>query len=234
MNFGELHLPTKAGMDDASLRWIDFSINQLLIVIAVLLTLLVILDFIRLWPMLQACMIRARGNISMEHSVRQARVRNHCAQICLLIFCIIASCYYFAGEEFLSQLDLGWRSLAIIGIMCGYLILRSLIYRLVSTAWPLPRADSETRTAVHTALYNYFLIAVCTMLLAIGIMSLLRVPYDARRLGLLIIIGFFWLLSLVRTGQILRGNCTGLGMFLYLCALEILPTTVLVAIALIL
>jgi len=191
-----------------------------------------ILDFIRLWPMLQGCLVRSRGNITMEHSVRQARVRNNCALVCLLAFCLLAS--RFAGEDFGGGVDALWRTPLIIGGVCAYLILRRIIYKIIMATNPPVRNDTETRLAIHSALYNYFIVAVFAMLTAFGVMSLFSIEDAIKSYVLLGIFALFLLLALLRISQILSANCSGLRMFLYLCALELLPLGALVATALIL
>jgi len=234
MDFGELHLPYTAEAVQPATGWMHCGVNQILVVLCVLLAMLVVLDFIRLWPMLRSCMIRARGNISMEHSLRQARVRSRCAWICLLAFCLMADCYNFAGDGFLPDLQAEWRVPVCLGLMLGYLIFRKLSFHITLGCQPLLRCDSETQRAIHTALFNYFIVAVSFALLLILIFSIFAVPYGTRRAILLWIYGFFILLSIVRTGQILLPYCSGLGMFLYLCALEILPLAALLVTVLLL
>jgi len=231
-DFGHLHLPTTPAEAPAEPLWSQITLNQVLIVVAVLLSIVAILDLIRILPTLKSCMIRSRGNVSMEHSMSQARMRNRCGAIMLLSFCLIADRHNFAGADFAAWVPSSLHCLSIIALMVAYLLVRKIIFSLVISAWPLTHSDSETSAALHTSLYNYFIVGMLILLPVVAILDALKLQNTVIQQVALGILGFFFLLTIIRLGQILRTNCSGLGMFLYLCALEILPLGALILAAL--
>ena len=73
------------------------------------------------------------------------------------------------------------------------------------------------------------------MLILVGIFSIAGgISVRAARLVLLTVIGLSFLMSGVRSAQILAQHCNGLAAFLYLCGLELMPATLLVLSAVVL
>ena len=78
-------------------------------------------------------------------------------------------------------------------------------------------------------------LVVGIVLVLVGIFSIAGgISVRAARLVLLTVIGLSFLMSGVRSAQILAQHCNGLAAFLYLCGLELMPATLLVLSAVVL
>lgn len=151
------------------------------------------------------CVWRWRGNFILEASIPYQRTRNiltlaMAAPLCMIIY----------------RFDLvDWRLLA------GFLLLRALIrWGLAGTAG---RHRNEYRHA-GICFLNYFIILVILMLVSLAFMRVFTdTPDSSARVVLWVEAGLVYLLHLVRKTQILRSAFPALQVFLYLCALEIVP-----------
>lgn len=218
MDFGKLHLPLYPD-DAAPLCWADVTVNRILVVAAVLLALLALRDYLKLLPLLRGSLVRSRGNIEIEHSVSQARNRNRCASVALFIFVLMADRYSLYPAPFLEKLPQELRVAATLGVLSAFILLRFLIFRAIR----LSRTDSESRSAVHSALYNYFLAFLPLMLATLALLWAFKTPDSFLRWALWLETAAFLGLALLRESQILAGKYSPLQTFLYLCALELIP-----------
>lgn len=204
--------------------WIEIPINRIFVLVAIALALLVLRDYLKLVPLLSGSLVRCRGNIEIEHSVSQARGRNRCALVGLFILALLTDRYKLYPADFLGVIPQAWQALATLSVLVSYIILRAIIF----TFFRLPKLDSESRKAAHTAIYNYFLAFLPLMLASIGILWIFKANDSVVRWTLWVeTFAFLWL-TLRRKGQILSLKYSPLKTFLYLCALEVLPFACLV------
>ena len=223
MDWGTLHLlsyPTPLPPE----LWADAVVNRILAVLAMLAALLVLRDYLRVFPLLAGCLVRSRGNIEIEHSVSQARARNRCALAGMFIFGLLADRYLLYPNSYLQTLPHGWRYAALLGVLTAYLLLRGLLALLLRK----PKLDSESRSGALTALWNYFLTALPLMLLSTGLIWLFGGSDAAARIVFYAEIFIILLFTFIREGQILRSKYSPLQTFLYLCGLELIPLAALI------
>ncbi len=226
MFFGRLHLPVSPPGVPAGL-WADVTVNRVLVIAAAVLAILSLRDYLQLQPLLAGSLLRARGNIEIEHSVSQARNRNRCAFAGGFILCILADRYRLYPAEFIAELPAHYRVAAILGVLAAFILLRKFLYVMINTV-SRPKLDSESRLAVHRALYNYCLAVLPLMLVSVMVLWLFRAQDGAVRIVLWVELIVFWFITLLREGQILLSKHTGFQTFLYLCGLELLPVAALV------
>ena len=119
-----------------------------------------------------------------------------------------------------------WSAPATIGLILAYLILRRLCYLF----FRLNRLDKKTATLARHNLYNYLMLVLPILLLQAAVMVLVHVPDETACSVMRWTLIAVWVFAIGRTGQILHAHCSGFSTFLYLCALEILPASVLVAV----
>lgn len=199
--------------------WLGCETNAALVSLTVILFLSGLRNLFHLVPWVGGCVIRWRGNLTLEHSVQLARERTYAAVVCLLGFCLLLDRTGFAAPSFVEDAAPGWRVPLRLGIAAGYLLLR----RLAFSAVRFGRMPSETRKASHTALYNYFILVAAVCFLATGAMMVFGASDGTlRRLVTVLTVAGFALFS-VRKLQLLGNSCSFLLSFLYLCALELLP-----------
>ncbi|MBR1633368.1 MAG: hypothetical protein IJ686_06405 [Bacteroidales bacterium] len=198
---------------------------------AVLPVLLNLRSLIGLMPHLGRCFILARGSISLEHNLPLARSRNLTATVYIFIFLLIADRYCLFSGSFLkwpgSPVPAG--EIAGISAFCSWLLLRAAAFSAISRT-KMNRFDSDARLAVHRGLYNFLIMLGITALATLPLLIIFRCPDSAARVVLMAEMLFFWIVSLLRTSQIINNYCGGFSTFLYLCGLEFIPAAMSAAI----
>ena len=204
----------------------------LFIVLAVafiLVSILFLPRFLSLAPLLFDSLFRARGSVSLENSVRASNDRRLVATVLLIPAALLTYRYRLYDAAFLRDLSEGWRLLAVLGVLWAYAMVRLLVYTLLK-----PRRNNDFyRLARHTT-YTYFILFVILALVSVGVLALFHAQYGVIRQVLYAEIILFYLSILLRRAQILALSCNPLRTFLYLCALEVLPTAALVVSAILL
>ena len=209
--------PLEAVVREAS--WAQDPVHSVIALLAIVLLIIFMRDYFILWTPVMRCMVRAKANVEMEHSIQLARTRNRAALLMMLPLWLIAERFSLLSEQM-------WLSLA---IMLGYLVVKRLIAELL----PLRRITAETRLAVRRALYTYGIVLAFAMMLTVGLWLLVGWDEAATKWVFGIEAGVALLLSMVREGEILSATYHPLVSFLYLCALELIPAAGLVAVGLV-
>ena len=219
--FGQLHLPTTAPQEAAgAFVWSECTVNAVLVLVAVVPVLLVLKDFIRLLPTLCSCMFRTRPNIELEHNFHTSRERDVCSLAFLLPFILIVDRFKLFHPSFFDRISPEWSVSAVLGAVAVFLILRYFFFPIRPN-----QLHGDEAKAAHCFLFTCFVLLVPLMLMTVGAMLALGAQDNAIRDVLLVEIGVFYLISIIRTGQFLTGQCSALPTILYLCALEIIPAT---------
>lgn len=211
--------------------WDDVLSNKLLVVLAVILMILFAGQAFRLLPPLLYSVGRPRGSAGLEYNLGLSAMRNHIALVCLLPFALICSRYGLYAPDFMQEVPPQWQSAAVIAVFLGFTAFRALCYLIIVNR----RFGKETSSAARRCAYSFFILLTFAMLVLVGIFSIAGgVSARAARLVLLTVIGLSFLMSGVRSAQILAQHCNGLAAFLYLCGLELMPATLLVLSAVVL
>ena len=206
--------------------WADLTVNRILCVAAVVLTVIDLLDYLRLVPHLLYTYDRSRGAETLEHSIGMARSRNVAAHIQALPFCLVLDRYALARPAFWSGIPAAWSAPATLGLAAAFLLVRRLCYAFFRPR----RLSGESFDALRHNLYNYLLLLVPLLLLTVAVLTLFHLPDATLKQVLAAEILAVWAFALVRSGQILGAHGSGLSTFLYLCGLELLPAALFVAV----
>ena len=185
--------------------------------------------FLSLAPLLFDSLFRARGSVSLESSVRASNDRRLVAAVLLLPAALITYHYRLYDAAFLRDLSEGWRLLVVLGVIWAYAMVRLAIYRILK-----PRRNNEFFVLARRTSYTYFILMMIVALMSVGILSLFGSPAPVIRQVLYAEFILFYFSFLLRRAHILGLSCNPLRTFLYLCALEILPTAALVVSAILL
>ena len=86
IDFGTLHLPTAEPAAMTAAEWTDWPAHGWMLVASAFILLLFLPETGKLLPSLTGCLARSRGNLEIEHSVSNARSRNHIARAFWLVF----------------------------------------------------------------------------------------------------------------------------------------------------
>lgn len=195
--------------------WAQDPVHSVIALAAIVLLIIFMRDYFILWTPVMRCLLRAKANVEMEHSIQLARTRNRAALLMLLPMWLIAQRFsLISGRMWLS-----------LGIMIGYLILKRLIAEII-----LPqRVPAESRLAVRRALYTYGIVLAFVMMTTVGLWLLIHWDESAMVWVFAVEAGATLLLAMMREGEILSATFHPFVSFLYLCALEIVPAAGLIA-----
>lgn len=210
-----------------AMLWDDFLLNRVLVVAAVLIGIAGLRDLLRLLPELLYCFSRPRASVSLEYNTSVVRMRNTAALISILPFCLLADRFGLFRPELWSAVPEEWSAPATVGVFLAYLLLRTVCSALIRP----PRLSGTAADAVRRSPWNYFILLTLLMLLSVGLLYIFRPSDTVVRITLYAETALFFLLSLLRSGQILASGFSGLTTILYLCGLELLPAAALAAYA---
>lgn len=210
-----------------TMLWNDFLLNRVLVVAAVLIGIAGLRDLLRLLPELLYCFSRPRASVSLEYNTSVVRMRNTAALISILPFCLLADRFGLFRPELWSAVPEEWSAPATVGVFLAYLLLRTVCSALIRP----PRLNGTAADAVRRSPWNYFILLTLLMLLTVGLLYIFRPSDTVVRITLYAETALFFLLSLLRSGQILASGFSGLTTILYLCGLELLPAAALAAYA---
>ncbi len=196
---------------------------NILVVVSVLLGVLLLKRFFLFFPYMADSILRARGSTALESSIRISHDRNILALSLLLPFVLLMYRFRLYDPSFLQGLSPNMYMLSLLGVLMAFLLLRLLLYLLFK-----PRRHQDFYRLSHRAGFTWFIELVLLLLLTVGILFLCRCNDLTIKRFIYIETLVVYILFLVRRGQILSMGCKPFRTFLYLCALEILPTSLLV------
>ena len=197
---------------------------DILALISFLVVLLLLRRFVNVYPSLLACLIRGKESINLEASVKLSRDRDSITYAMIVPFCLVAYRYRLYDPSFLdgvSENRLLWMYFL---IFAGYILLRMLVMWLFR---PHKMPQKVYRTAGRAS-YTFFVILTLLLLVMGGVMSFMKSDESTIRLAMLWVSAAIYMLFLIRKTQIFCSSCSVFTAFLYHCALEILPTGILV------
>ncbi len=208
-----------------ALAWADYPADYILVMVFVILLLASFRTLMGLLPYLLDSVSRWKACISIDASIRLKSDRNLLGLIWLLPLALIADRYSLFSARILDTISPQWHVFATVGIILCWLFLRFLGYALCHVRTKKP----ETLKTAHKCIYNYIILFAAIMAVIVGIFSVSN-PSDTicKQIVLYGAIAFY-LLALLRESQTLGTFCSQFRTFLYLCALEIIPTGALIA-----
>lgn len=221
---GELLLPVNPSPSAEAAGSGTPLVGAIFVVLYVVVTLVLLPAFLHIIPALVDSLFRARGSTSLENSVRQNRDRLLVAVSLLLPADLIMFRYRFYNPSFLEGLSDDMRLLSIMGVFGIYLLVRLIMY-----LWLMPRRRNDMYKLAHRTAYTYFILLMILILVTAGILTLVGADDSIFRTFIAIEFLVVYVLFLARRAQILSLSCNPLTTFLYLCALEILPTLLFVS-----
>lgn len=196
---------------------------NILVIVSVLLGIVLLKRFIQFLPYMADCVLRARGGLALEKSVRTSTDRDILAIALLLPANLLMSRYRLYDPAFLQGLSSNLYMLSMLGVLMVYVLLRLAMYLLLK-----PRRRVDFYRLAHKADYTYFVLLMLLLLFTVGILSLTPCnDLTVKRFVYIETIAVY-AVFLLRKAQILSMSCNPLRTFLYLCGLEFLPTSLLV------
>ena len=193
--------------------------------ISLLLVLAKLRTFVNLTPSLVACVMRWKESVNME----LARERDSIYFILILPDVLIASRYNIFGLDFLDSLS-PELSLA---ITAGIFLLIALIRFAIQLPMGRGRCGERLYKAYLHSFRNFAIVASVLIMAVAGICSTIGVEDGTIAGTARITIAVCYLIYLIRKAQIFASANGAFSSFLYLCALELLPTAAVLAAAIV-
>lgn len=202
---------------------------NILALISFFIILLLLKTLVGVFPSLLACLIRWKESVNLDASVQLGRDRDIMTLTMIIPFCLTACCFNLYAPKWMEGIGEAGRLGMIIGIFIVFILLRKFLEHI----WQPKKMNPKTyRTACKSA-HTFFSILALLLLATGGVMSFLDVSEEVIKTAMLWISATIYLLFILRKSQIFISSCSFFTTFLYLCALEIIPTGALVASAII-
>lgn len=195
-----------------------------LALISVLAFMMLLKTFVSVFPSILAAAIRWKESINIESSVRLSRDRDFTAIAMIIPFCLAVYRFRLYNPDFIAKLPDNARLWAVIGMVVTYFLIRKGASMLIH-----PRKTAKKTITAAEKSANTFFILLTLAILSIGSLCLFfGATPGAIRVTCLWLSALIYGLYLLRKLQIFTSSCSLFVAFLYLCALEILPTGILV------
>ena len=207
-----------------TMSWADYPLNRWLVIASVLILLACINNFISLMPYLAKALVEWKANIRLEASMPRVRSRNTICMCLMLPFCLIAGRYGLVDMDVFSFCPENLKILTVAGTLAAYFLLRETACLVCRPR----KGESAAYKSAKSCERNYFILIVFLLLATTGAMTIFKADDQTIRQVLLVELGVLYLFTLVMKSQILSSSCNPFSTFLYLCALEIIPTGILI------
>ena len=192
---------------------------------AAMLTFLPVLpQFVNLFPKLWSGLFRTATCIRIEDSRKIQRSRDLVFWLSLpaLVTLVWKSGLYSPGWT--AGLNAPLSIAAVAGVIAGYGLLRAGLSHLL----PFRRFSSKVREAAVGCPKNFWLLLMSVLFISAVTLGFCKLPDNTAHIITLCLTAALYLLFLIRRFQIFAYDSNYLTAILYLCALEILPTALLV------
>ena len=200
-----------------------------LVLISFLICILPLRRFVGIFPSLMACLVRWKESINLDASVQLSRDRDIMAMAMVMPFCLTAGKFSLYSPSWTGQFGADGKLGITIGAIIAYIMLRKGLEHLLRGK----KINQKTYRSACKSSHTFFIILTLLLMAMGGIMSFVNVaPMDIKN-AMLWVSAAIYAIFLLRKTQIFTSSCSFFSGFLYLCALEILPTGALVASALI-
>ena len=198
---------------------------NILALISVIIVITTLKKVVSIFPSLIACIIRWKESVNLEASVKLKRDRDIIAFTMIIPFCLTAARFRLYDPGFMKGLgDTAYLG-AIIGTFAAYIIIRNILDAIFLP----PRKRRKGEGIAIRCSYSFFIILTFLLLAAGSILTFANVGEETVRCTMLWISGLTYTLFTIRKTQIFINSGSFFAAFLYLCALEFLPTGLLIA-----
>ncbi len=202
---------------------------NILALISTLIIITLLRRLVNIFPTLIACAVRWKENLNLEDSVKNSFDRDIIALAMVVPFCLIVNRFGLYAPKFMSDMDEALGIGTVVGIFFAYSLIRVLASMMIKSG----RINKKTYNSAAKAAYTFFIILALLLVATGGVLSFIKIDTSVIRDAMLWISAFIYTLFLLRKFQIFVSGFSILTSFLYLCALEIIPTGLLIGSALI-
>lgn len=228
---GEIHLSSIAAsvaIPEPEPSWRDSDTLSAIIVITTVILIAISKNIANIIPSLIGSLVRWKEIQNIEDSAKLKRDRNLVTIFCIVPFWLIASIYSLWEIDITSN-NTTESNLLTTGLVLGvYCLIRTIMESTV-----IQGKVKNIQNLLSGSSYTYFIIMTILLFAAVAIGNLIDLNSEEIKNLSYYVIGAIYSIFLLRKTQILKKSCNLLSAILYLCALEILPTSLLVATAII-
>ena len=147
---------------------------DILALISALTAILLLGRLVNIFPSLMACTIRWKESVNLESSVKHSLDRDMLAIAMVLPFCLVADRFGLYAPDSMSGLDPSIRLALTIGIFIGYILIRTLISKMIR---PRKMQPKTYRTA-ERASFTFFIVLTIILLAMGGVMSFIEIDSE--------------------------------------------------------
>ena len=202
---------------------------NILALISFFICLLLLNTLVEVFPSLMACLVRWKESVNLDASVQLSRGRDIMSIAMVMPFCLTAGRFSLYSPAWVGEFGTDGRLGITIGVIIAYILLRKGLEHIFRSRKINPKTYKTACKSSHT----FFIILTLVLMAMGGILSFIKADPMGIRNAMLWVSAITYALLLLRKFQIFNSSCSFFSSFLYLCALEILPTGALVASALI-
>ena len=226
--YGKLHLPTSPDLA-AGAEAAPAILPYILAIVAILAITILLRRLVNIFPSVIGCALRWKESVNLEASVKLSRDRDIIAISMFIPFCLIAAKNRLYDPGDISEVGDSLYLAITIGVMLVYFLLRIFTQYLFRPQ----KMNIRTYRTGCKASYTFFILLTLLLLLANGLASFLHLDPAVAKSAMLWISAVTYTLFILRKTQIFNSSCAVFTSILYLCALEFIPTGILVVSALI-
>lgn len=205
-------------------------VTDIVSLISLVVCITVLRRLIDIFPSLATSLIRWKESQNIFSSIRLSRDRSAIALSLVIPFCLLVTRYGLYSPSFLENFGTDARFGMTTGIFITYLILRACLEKVCAPN----RRNKQTYWCGCRSADTFFILLTLFLLASGGIFHVFNVDPEVARSAMLWLSAVIYAIFLLRKTQIFTSSCSIFTAFLYLCALEILPTGALIASAVIL
>ena len=203
---------------------------KILALISLLIALLLLRTMVGVFPSLIACLWRWKESLNLDASVQLSRDRSITSLALIIPFCLTICRFRLYDPDLLSGCKDNARLALIIGIFIGWILLRTVLEHILRPK----KGNVKVYDSARRASYTFFCILTFILMSTGGIMAFVDAGPISIQNAMLCISAVLYAVLILRKTQILLSSYSFFTGFLYLCALEIIPTGALIASAIVL
>jgi len=205
--------------------WTDSWIMMATVAICLLSAVLALRKTVNITPSVIACIFRWKENVNLEYSLKLRRDRDLISILCFLPFCFTLSVNGVINPSYVPEDAHAFRLLVTICSIALYFFLLNLLSELFKEK-SFPK--DMFNTARH-CIFTYYILVTGIIILSSGILSLFGAGQSLSRGVIIWEMSLIFIVFLYAKLQIFASFCKVFPTFLYLCALDLIPTALLVA-----
>lgn len=229
---GELLLPTESADVSSSIisrQWDEYTLLCIIGFIALVISITALQRIVNIIPSLVGCLWSGKECVNLENSAKLSGDRDQIAYVLIIPFCLLASFYKLWGPRFLGLVN----PTVCFLITCAVALLYVGIKLLLSATMQPRGLRTKDYQAFNHCFRTFFIIFTIVALATAGIMALFGSDkMEVKNIILWESAGIYFI-YLLRKAQIFASSSNLFSTILYLCALEFLPTGLIVASAMI-